>query len=247
MSKAPAKPERQTPPSWATDPLSAFLQDAYKNRLATFANKREKYSLLAGLDQCFIDVAKDWLNPQNEVSALLFLRAHAAFRASCEHATSGQVAEVFPMIRTCIEYAAYALHISKTPGLDEVWLRRHDSEQALKAVKSAFHPTVVLKSVEASNRKAAKVFDSLYERSIDMGAHPNERAVTGSLDIVEMEGRRQMLQKYLHGDGIQMDHALQTTAQAGVCALEILQDVFPARFELLGVRHKLLELRKGLQ
>jgi hypothetical protein len=96
------------------------------------------------------------------------------------------------------------------------------------------------------NRHAAKVFDSLYQRSIDFGGHPNERSVTGNMRLVKLEGRTEFQQVYLHDDSLMLDHGLKTTAQAGVCALEILQEVFTARFELLGVRVKLLDLRRGL-
>jgi hypothetical protein len=43
-----------------------------------------------------------------------------------------------------------------------------------------------------------------------------------------------------------MQYGLKTTAQAGICVLQIFQDVFKARFELLGVRAEVLQLRKGL-
>ena len=79
-----------------------------------------------------------------------------------------------------------------------------------------------------------------------MSYDPNEQSVTGSLVINEQNDRKEFLQIYLHGDGLMLDHALKTTAQSGVAALEILQEVFAARFELLGVRAELLELRKGL-
>jgi hypothetical protein len=39
---------------------------------------------------------------------------------------------------------------------------------------------------------------------------------------------------------------MKTTAQCGVVCLEILQSVFGALFELLGVSAALLEIRKGL-
>jgi hypothetical protein len=101
-------------------------------------------------------------------------------------------------------------------------------------------------TIEKANQHAAKVFDQLYERAIDFGGHPNERAITESMTVIDRSDRKSYESIYLHGDGLAMDHALRTTAQTGVCALEILQAVYPARFELLGVRADLLKLRKGL-
>ncbi len=165
---------------------------------------------------------------------------------SCEHAMAGQATDAFPQVRACLEYAGYALHIHKNPKLAEVWLRRHDDKVAKKAVRNEFTVSNVQATIEKANRQAAKVFSELYERAIDFGGHPNERAITDSLKMTDLGDRKSYDSIYLHGDGLSLEHALKTTAQTGVCALEILQEVFPERFELLGVRAALLGLRKGL-
>jgi hypothetical protein len=145
-----------------------------------------------------------------------------------------------------MEYAGYGLHIHKNPGLDEVWLRRHDNDDTFKAIKRKFKIATIRETIEGTNRHAAEAFEKIYQHTIDFGAHPNERAITGSSQITEGEGRKEITQIYLHCDGLEHDLALKTTAQAGICALEILQCAFDARFKLLGVREKLLELRRGL-
>ena len=66
------------------------------------------------------------------------------------------------------------------------------------------------------------------------------------MQMVEETDRRVMLAVMQHGDGPALDIALKTTAQCGMCAMEILQGVFNARFELLGINAAMLELRKGL-
>jgi hypothetical protein len=43
-----------------------------------------------------------------------------------------------------------------------------------------------------------------------------------------------------------LDHALKTVAQCGMISLELLETVYAAKFELLGIRAAMLELRKGL-
>jgi len=234
------------PPGWEDDSLSEFLETAYRNRWATFDNKKDWYGRLAGIDACFMQIAKEWLNPINLVTPLLFLRSHAAYRAACEHAMAGQIAEIFPQLRASLEYAAYALHIDRNNDLVEVWLRRHDDHDAFNASKNHFKISEIKKTIKASNRHMADVFDELYQRTIDFGAHPNERAITGNMMISEHDGRKEFQSIYLHNDGLALTHGLKTTAQIGVCALEILQDAFKPRFELLGVRAELLKIRKGL-
>lgn len=234
------------PPGWAADSLTKFIETAHRNRFATFHKKKDWSNRLVKLDGCFMRVAKDWLNPRHPLTPLFFLRCHSAYRAACEHAMAGQVTETFPQIRVCLEYAGYALHIHKNSGLAEMWLRRHDDEAGKKAVRNEFKVSNVRATIEKANRNTAKVFDELYERAIDFGGHPNERSITGSLSVIDLGDRKSYNSIYLHGDGLPLVHTLKTTAQTGVCALEILQGAFPERFELLGVRANLMELCKGL-
>ena len=71
--------------------------------------------------------------------------------------------------------------------------------------------------------------------------------MTAGLAIKAREdGGREFQQKMLHGDGLQMDYALKTTARAGVCSLEILQGAFPDLFREKGVTDGLHVLRRGL-
>jgi hypothetical protein len=100
---------------------------------------------------------------------------------------AGQIAEVFPQLRACLEYAAYALHIDRNNDLVEVWLRRHDDHDTLNAVKNHFKISEIKKSIRTTNRHVADVFDELYQRTIDFGGHPNERAITGNLMILIKE------------------------------------------------------------
>ena len=218
------------PANWERDDLSKFLQAAHDNRVATFANKTAQYQKLADIDSCFLTIAKNWLNPVSQITPQLFVRAHAAYRAACEHALAGQLAEVFPMARVSLEYAGYALHLFDLPSLEEVWLRRHDSEIALKAAKEEFKVVHIKNTVEKYDRHNARVFNQLYQRSIDFGGHPNEGALTTSLKLIKTENTLDYLQICLHGDGIQLEYGLKTTAQVGICVLQIFQNVFKGRF-----------------
>jgi hypothetical protein len=87
--------------------------------------------------------------------------------------------------------------------------------------------------VKAANRHAGERFETVYQRTIDFGGHPNERAVTGNMKMVEGEDRREMLAILLHGDSVQLDMALKTAAQAGAISMELLEVPFRAKFELL--------------
>lgn len=244
--KMSADSDLPAPPGWGTDELTQFFDLARANQYATFVHKRPVVDRLVALDRCFMTISADWTNPQGLVPANLLLRTHSAFRAAAAAAMAGQTAETYPLVRSALEYAAYALRIHDTPGLAEIWLRRHDDDAGRKAVLKAFTMAYLRTTIASKNRKAAEVYSVLYERSIDFGGHPNERAITGNMDMVKHDDHSSVAQIYLQGDGPALDQALKTVAQAGVCCLEVLQEVFPARFELLGVRAEILNLRRGL-
>jgi hypothetical protein len=71
-------------------------------------------------------------------------------------------------------------------------------------------------------------------------------SVTGNMKMVKEPDRRVMLAVLQHGDGPELDMALKTAAQCGIISLEMLQVIFNAKFEILGINAAMLELRKGL-
>ena len=235
-----------TPPGWAKDELTKFLQETHQQQYASFHNKKEAVVRLVAIDELFVRVSKNWLNPPSEVEAMLFLRCHAAFRAAAGEAMAGQAVECYRQCRGMLENAAYAVHIRRDPSLAIVWLNRHQDEAGMKASKKAFQHIAVAASVAAANQDAGKRFEDLYQRAIDWGGHPNERSVTGNMKMLKEPDRRVMLAIMLHGDGIELDMALKSVAQCGMVSLELLQVLYNAKFELLGINSAMLHLRKGL-
>jgi hypothetical protein len=248
MKNAPAKPSpppgQEKPPGWGNDELSKFIEAAHQNQFATFFRKRDAMAKLVAIDAQFAKVTKGWLNPPSEILAMLFIRCHGAYRTACSLAMSGQAAECYVQCRSALEYAAYAVHINRNPTLGEVWLNRHVDEAGMKASKKAFQHVTVAESVKVANPHAAVRFEEVYQRTIDFGGHPNERSVTANVKMIEEPNRREMLAILQHGDGVQLEMALKTTAQCGMIALEMLETIYGAKFELLGIKAVMLDLRR---
>ncbi len=238
--------ERFPPIGWGEDPLTRYFQDAYRNRWASFVNAPEASRLLLRIDKCYFSILDNWINPEPPIAALLAYRSHSAFRASCEHALAGQTTEVWPTLRVCLEFAAYCLHQAKNPELIEVWLRRHDGASSMEAALRAFTTAKVRATIKAGDPETETVFSQLYQRAIDFGAHPNQKAVTASLSIIHSDDKVEFNQAYLVGDSLQLQHGLRSIAQAGVCALNILLIAYPSRFSDVGMANEALELRNGL-
>ncbi|WP_107675038.1 hypothetical protein [Agrobacterium sp. LAD9] len=48
-------------------------------------------------------------------------------------------------------------------------------------------------------------------------------------------GETHILSIYLHDDGVPLDFALKSTAQIGICALQIAYLIYPTRMQLQGI------------
>jgi hypothetical protein len=240
-------PQLLPPAGWGSDTLTRYMAWAHQNRFATFDNKKPEFKRLADLDACFEKMFTEWRDPpQPFIAVLLFIRGHSAVRTACENAMGGQIAETFTQLRSCLEYGAYALHIKQTAGAEETWLFRHDNDAAMKQMKSEFTVAKVRSTIAQLDSKLATVFADLYDRTIDFGAHPNERAVSSSALVTKRPGSTILSQLYLHTDGLQLKHGLRTAAQVSVCALSLLQMGYPDRFHSLGLDADLASLRQGL-
>ena len=159
---------------------------------------------------------------------------------------SGQAAETYASLRLCLENGLYGLYLSQHPGSRETWLRRHDSDQAKQRVRSEFTIRNLFDSLRGLDTKEAAVAEQLYERCIDYGAHPNERALTVSLKQETGQDTVEFRVVYLTDDSVIFRACLKTAAQVGASVLSIFRLVFKERFELTGLTNELNRARQGL-
>ena len=244
--KASIAPSLENPPGWGADPLSAFMETARENTLATFVNLPATYRLLAEVDSVYRLLLDNLFNTPEWASAFFLLRAHCSYLAAVRFAMSGQVAESYMPLRGCLEAALYGLHISRNPPAGDIWARRHEDETCRTKVRNEFTTANVFASLAAADGALATVSRALYERTIDYGAHPNERSFFSNMLKTREDGNIQFKLIYLAEDSPALHLALKTTAQSGLCAFEILATVFRIRVTALGIHHRLSALKRGL-
>lgn len=237
------KTEEVRPLGWGSDPLTAFIEAARQQQFATFVNMAAFHKAVVEFDACFVKATENLTNPQDILGAIFFTRAHAAYRAACGTAMATLLPEAFVLLRSCLEYSGYALHVHDHPQLGPTWLGRNDDTEGLKAMKKAFQGVAVQKTITAKDRRLGEVYSELYERTIDFGGHPNLRGVLTNARLVETDKKREIQSVYLHANETAVAHSLKTAAQIGLCSLHIFQHLFAARFQLLGLRNELMRLR----
>ncbi len=237
---------RNFPPNWGNTHLTKHIDQAIFNVASTFANDNSWYPFLEKVDNSYQKIVDALVIQKNLLEGLFLMRSHAAYRAGSLLAMSGHNSETFPIIRSCLEYALYAIHLYKNEALCEAWIDRHRDENSLKLVKRGFtFSTVIdtLKSVDPENYLVAK---DLYERTIDFGGHPNERAVTSSLEVNHDGAKSTYKQDYLSGGTEVHMHAVKSTAQVGLCSLLIFEQIYKEKFAIIGVSDELKYLKSRL-
>jgi len=149
---------------------------------------------------------------------------------------AGQFTESFALARLCIEYAGYGLFLHNDRKRVPIWFDKAKGAAEKKAFRTAFTQGNVRDCIQFYDAKLAQVYDDLYQRTIDTGAHPNELGVSGSMKITDDANSEtvHIQQIFLQADGIQLDYSLKSTAQIGICSLHLFQWIFKERFRCWG-------------
>jgi len=233
--------ERRPPPKWGEDELTGFFNAERQNQFATFVHHPLAETLIE-IDSIQLRALQGWVNPRPFFAPQFFVRAHSSYRGAAASAFAGRVAEVFPLCRVALEYAAYGFHIGKSKDRYEVWLRRSDSEECKKEMKSAFRIPRLRESLKARDQGLDSVFWDLYERTIEYGAHPNLQGVVINIQQDKTDDGASQRIIYAHEAGPQLDISMSTVALVGLFSLRAFRLLHSTRCELLGVSDRISRL-----
>jgi len=229
------------PPAWDHHPLSKFFADAEFNTRVTALSLAPIYKLLQSTHELFCRFEEAIENDGHEellVPRFLIVRAHASALAGLRLAMSGQTIEAFPVLRSAVELAWYALHIAKDPSSPErvtIWLNRNESDTAKARCKSEFTIGNVRRTHEGLDANTAGTLLQLYEQLIDFGAHPNQFGVMAAMTKSESAKQVNFSVGILSPQPLATAFALRMAVGVAIGALKAFQLIFPARFTLLGI------------
>lgn len=204
--------------------------------------------MLQNLDSIFQNFSDNGLsNPDDPFAAILFVRAHSAFRVASGLTLSTPI-ESYSVMRCSLEYAGYAMLCHTQPKLGEALLRRDDTLESLRTVRAAFNLRDICLAISSSNSSISECYRHLYESVITWGAHPNEKAITSGLNIIIDDDRKvKTLQiAMLPSDGPSQRLAARHCAEIGLCGLEIFGQIFRVKFDQLGLQTLIKQTRGNL-
>ena len=234
------------PPGWGDDPLSAFIDKALDNTFATFHNLKSQYALLKNIHIIFDSIVHN-LDRSSEWFASFFLfRSHSAFLGSVRLALSGAIPESYIVLRGCLENAFYGFYLHKDKVRQEIWLRRHDDKKSKGKMKGEFTIGKVLDFIKANDNNLYGISSELYERTIDFGGHPNEKAFFSVMKQETDKSKITFDSGYLIGNEPALQFSMKSSAQIGICSLLIFEKIYDKRFEILGLSDQINQLKQGL-
>lgn len=116
------------------------------------------------------------------IQCLLALHAFMIYLASIRVTFSGHAAATFPLFRTSLEASCYAFLIGETPDLQQIWMERNRTGDALKLCRREFTSAVkdTAEKIQTKSWVSESTEDWIkqaYDAAIDFGAHPNPRGI----------------------------------------------------------------------
>ncbi|ASL42749.1 hypothetical protein bAD24_I04610 [Burkholderia sp. AD24] len=235
-----------TPDGWGKDELTAFF-DVVRTNHFSFAERRNGFARFQDIDAGFRKVINEALHHSKEwFTGFFVLRAHSAFLAACSCASAGQVVEAYALNRVVLEQALYGLFLSRHPEWRETWLNRHQDDASMKEVKRVFKISDMVRELRGLDENDAEVAERLYQRAIDFGAHPNERALMQGIEEQAAGTDVRFEVSYLFPDGDALEACRKTTTQTGVCALSMWRPLMRERYDILDITGLLDHLKKDI-
>ena len=240
-STAPRRsPSLSYPPNWGDDPMSYFIDAALKDAFVTFTDNKFLYARINYIECIFLTACNGIADMSNATAKIatartLMGRAHSGYRVACQLIMQGQIAESFPVLRVCLEYSLYAMHIKETPWALAVWLDRDKDALSKNCMRTEFLISNVKSTLGKINPELYNDVNILYEACISLGAHPNPQGVENSVDIISTANRDVISIKYQHDDPNIVGDTMIDAAEIGLASLRIFEHIFPKKFACLGL------------
>jgi hypothetical protein len=231
------------PYHFGSDPITTYIKVAINNIYSTYIKKSDAFSNLKLVEKQFSYITKNISSPNDIYLGLLLTRTHGYFLSSTQLAMAGQVTESYSLIRGCLECSAYALHIHTNKNLEDVWLNRNMEEASKRACRKAFQITSIKQTLSSYEPRLEEIWSTLYELTIDFGAHPNQASILSTSKIDNQEDSIHLQNRVISSSDLNIDLSLKTVYEAGICALLIFEKIKPEFFKILGISQELEVLR----
>ena len=230
---------------WSSDRLSVYLRQSEQNTFASSFNLGAGYSRLVSIQELWIAICEAFtFTPEDELLAMWFLQqANSAWIAAIRVGLGGQPIDSRPLLRSTLEYSAYALHFTRHPEWKTVWFERHKDAASRETATKRFSTAQVARTFTADSPALARQYSRLYDIVVDSGGHPNELALRPRLKAADEAGVKVTQVGQLTDSPAAYIALSKLAADIGLMALTIFGRVFETRFRLALFDERLDRLR----
>lgn len=231
---------------WGRNHLSQFIDLGRRHTFETVQMFRPEFNRLVDIDSLFKRIQDNLYFTKEWFVDFFLMRTHSSFLCASNVAMCGQLPEAYMVLRGSLENALYGLYLSRHKEDVETWLRRGESLEMKNQVRNKFTNSMLLSFLQAVDPRLGELAHSLYEQTIDLGAHPNELALTSALRVEQTDTKRTFKLAYISGDSDANQLCLLTAAHIGLFGLSVFRHVFKERYDLLGISIELDKLKTTL-
>ena len=183
-------------------------------------------------DQILLDCVNNLSRNQHLTSATLFQTGFGSWRASVALSLAGAGSQVPSSLRHALECAIYAYLCAKDERFEETWWKREVDEIAKKSMRGRVGPLARAKEILAfENIVLRDSVNSLLNKLIDFGAHPNVMLIAENTKIEENE-ENETHTTMLLGSNEARDGSHLMTSLVAIELLKIYREIWPWRFHM---------------
>lgn len=165
------------PENWQVDGISRYLAASERNTRITFEHQTRLWRVLAILEDLFDKLSTNLDGTNYEANMLFVCRAYSTYIATIRLLVATQSIEVYPLLRSTLEYSIYALYFRDHLAELNILLKRHEGKKQREKAQKVARPGQMLKYITTIDKRAGQEARRLYETTIDLGAHPNPASI----------------------------------------------------------------------
>src|SRR5262249_2623985 len=113
------------------------------------------------------------IDRERRTATTLYMRAFGTFRGGCRLALSGQVYETTVLVRSIIESGVHAWACGHSEAHRNAWEARSNGSSERTTARQLFTWGGLMRLLHSVASDFADRVHSLYEQTIEQGAHPN--------------------------------------------------------------------------
>jgi hypothetical protein len=206
--------------------LEAYIEGTSSNAIKTIEAHPEHAAMLQRISEAFEHVLNT-LASNSEAVVIFVPMAHADFLAAARLALGGELPVSAVAARSCVENSLYAFYLHRNPQLREVWVGRNESDEARKQVRKYFTYAKMITTLTTYAQATGRQVDLAYQRSIDLGGHPNIMKVFVNL-IEHKPANPEWL--YVNLQEADVTVAIRNVAMGAMAALNTFKLIWPLTF-----------------